>query len=70
MLDASKCRVLLKGEERVVCPSRCEGSDMKARKMTSEEKFAIVMPGLKGEKSASEICRENGLSHTMQYQVV
>ncbi len=38
---------------------------MKSRKWTSEEKLAVVMQGLKGEKSVSEICRENGLSQTM-----
>ncbi len=41
---------------------------MKSRKWTSEEKFAVVMQGLKGEKSVSEICRENGLSQTMYYK--
>ncbi len=41
---------------------------MKSRKWTSEEKFAVVMQGLKGEKSVSEICRENDLSQTMYYK--
>jgi len=31
---------------------------MKSRKMTSEEKFAIVILGLKGEKSVPEIGRD------------
>lgn len=65
MLDTSKCRVLLEGEGRIVCASHWEGSDMKSRNMTSEEKSAIVMQGLKGKKSVSEICGENGLSQTM-----
>ena len=41
---------------------------MKSRKWTSEEKFAVVMQGLKGEKSVSEIYKENGLSKTMYYK--
>ncbi len=45
-----------------------EGSDMKSRKWTSEEEFAVVMQGLKGEKSVSEICRENGLSQAIYYK--
>jgi len=40
---------------------------MVSRKTTSEEKFVILMPGLKVEKNVFEICWENGLSHTMQY---
>ena len=41
---------------------------MKSRKWTSEEKSAVVMQGLKGEKSVSEIYKENGLSKTMYYK--
>ena len=41
---------------------------MKPRKWTSEEKSAVVMQGLKGEKSVSEICKENGLSQTMYHK--
>ncbi|HRD01773.1 MAG TPA: transposase, partial [Candidatus Saccharicenans sp.] len=32
---------------------------MKLRKWSSEEKMAIVLEGLKGEKSVAEICREH-----------
>ncbi len=38
---------------------------MKSMRRTSEEKFATVMQNPKVEKSASEICRENGLTQTM-----
>ena len=41
---------------------------MKSRKWTSEEEFFVVMQGLKGEKSVSEIYKENGLSKTMYYK--
>jgi len=41
---------------------------MKQRKWTAEEKFAIVMEGLKGQKTVSEICREHALSQTVYYK--
>lgn len=41
---------------------------MKTRKWTPEEKLAIVMEGLKGVKSVSEICREHQISQTLYYR--
>jgi len=41
---------------------------MKQRKWTAEEKFAIVMEGLKGQKTVSEICKEHALSQTVYYK--
>jgi transposase-like protein len=37
---------------------------MKLRKWTSEEKMAIVLEGIKGQKSVAEICREHQISQT------
>ncbi len=44
----------------MVYASYWESSDMKSRKMISEEKFPVVMQGLEGGKSVSEICKGNG----------
>ncbi len=41
---------------------------MKLRKWSSEEKMAIVLEGLKGEKSIAEICREHQISQTLYYR--
>ncbi len=41
---------------------------MKLRKWTSEEKMAIVLEGLKGQKSVAEICREHQISQTLFYR--
>jgi len=41
---------------------------MKLRKWSSEEKMAIVLEGLKGEKSVAEICREHQISQTLYYR--
>jgi len=41
---------------------------MKSGKRTGDKEFAAVMQGLKGEKSVSEIYKENGLSKTMYYK--
>ena len=41
---------------------------MKGRKWTAEEKLAIVLEGIKGEKSMSEICREHQIAQTQYYQ--
>ncbi len=35
---------------------------------TIEEKTAIVLEGLKGEISVSELCRKHGISQTMYYK--
>jgi len=40
---------------------------MKLRKWSSEEKMAIVLEGLKGEKSVAEICREHQISQGLYY---
>lgn len=41
---------------------------MKQREWTAEEKFTIVMEGLKGQKTVSEICKEHALSQTVYYK--
>ena len=41
---------------------------MKKRNWTAEEKFIIVMEGLKEVKSIAEICREHQISQTLYYQ--
>jgi len=41
---------------------------MKKRNWTAEEKFIIVMKGLKEVKSIAEICREHQISKTLYYQ--
>ena len=44
------------------------GVRMKLRKWSSEEKMAIVLEGLKGEKSVAEICREHQISQASYYR--
>jgi transposase-like protein len=41
---------------------------MKLRKWTVEEKMAIVLEGLKGQKTLAEICREHGISQALFYR--
>lgn len=41
---------------------------MKLRKWTGEEKMAIVLEGIKGQKSVAEICREHQISQTVFYR--
>lgn len=41
---------------------------MKLRKWTPEEKMAIVLEGIKGQKSVAEICREHQISQTLFYR--
>jgi transposase-like protein len=41
---------------------------MKLRKWMSEEKMAIVLEGLKGQKPITEICREHQISQTLYYR--
>jgi transposase len=38
------------------------------RKITAEEKIRIVLQGLKGEDSISEICRREGIAPSMYYK--
>ena len=41
---------------------------MKGRKWSIEEKMAIVLEGIKGVRSVSEVCREHQISQTQYYQ--
>jgi len=41
---------------------------MKLRKWSSEEKMAIVLEGLRGQKSVAEICREHQISQALYYR--
>jgi transposase len=38
------------------------------RKFSSEEKIRIVLEGLKGEESISEICRREGINPNLYYR--
>lgn len=41
---------------------------MKQRKWLADEKLAIVMEGVKGIKSVTDICREHKVSQTQYYK--
>lgn len=41
---------------------------MKKRNWKSEEKLAIVLEGIKGQKTISEICREHKISQSQYYK--
>jgi len=41
---------------------------MKQRKWLAEEKMAIVLEGLKGVKSVTDICREHKISQALYYR--
>ena len=41
---------------------------MKLRQWNPEEKMAIVLDGLKGDKSVAEICREHQISQALYYR--
>ena len=41
---------------------------MKRSNWTTEEKLSVVLEGLNGSKSVSEICREHGISQTLYYR--
>jgi len=41
---------------------------MKLREWTVEEKMAIVLEGLKGQKTLAEICREHGIGQALFYR--
>ena len=38
------------------------------RKFSSEEKIRIVLEGLRGEQSVSELCRREGIASTLYYR--
>jgi transposase len=38
------------------------------RKFSSEEKIRIVLEGLRGEQSVSELCRREGIATTLYYR--
>jgi len=39
-----------------------------AKKLSTEEKMAIILEGLRHEKSISQICREHGISQAQYYK--
>jgi len=41
---------------------------MKRRKWSADEKLAIVLMGIKGEKSVAQICREHHISQVQYYK--
>ena len=41
---------------------------MKKSKWSQEQKLAIVIEGIKGQSSMSEICRKNGISQSQYYK--
>ena len=41
---------------------------MKQRKWSAEEKFAIVLEGLKGKRAVADICREHQISQSLFYR--
>ncbi len=41
---------------------------MKRRKWNADEKLAIVLMGIKGEKSVAQICREHQISQAQYYK--
>jgi len=61
-----------KREKNLYCfpaeQERLKAYKMKTRKWKAEEKLAIVLCGIKGEKSISEICREHQISQTQYYK--
>ncbi len=41
---------------------------MKGSRFSPEQKVNIILESLRGEKSISQICRENGISMSLYYQ--
>jgi len=41
---------------------------MKQKKYTSDEKLAVVLEMLKGQKPVSQICKENGIRDSLAYR--
>ncbi len=41
---------------------------MKGRKWSAEEKMAIVLEGLRGERNISDICREHKINQSQYYK--
>lgn len=40
----------------------------KYRKWTAQQKLEIVLAGLRGDRSARDVCREHGISETLYYR--
>ena len=40
----------------------------KYRTFTPEQKLAIVLAGLRGDRSVRDVCREHGIAETLYYQ--
>jgi len=41
---------------------------MSKKNLSAEEKMAIVMAGIKGDKTVAQICREYGISQSQYYK--
>jgi len=41
---------------------------MRGRRWTAEEKMSIVLEGLRGDKSISELCSKHGISQSQYYK--
>jgi len=41
---------------------------MGRRRWTAEQKFAIVLQGIKGETTGAQLCRDHGISQVQYYQ--
>ena len=41
---------------------------MGRKNLSAEEKMAIVMAGIKGDKTVAQICREYGISQSQYYK--
>ena len=39
-----------------------------AKKLSTEEKMAVILEGLRHEKSVSQVCREHGISQAQYYK--
>ncbi len=41
---------------------------MSRRRWTAEQKFAIVLQGIKGETTVTQLCRDHGISQVQYYK--